>query len=1023
MLKQLVRFSLTQRLFVGVLAAILCVLGWRAWQNLPIDAFPDISPTQVKLILKAPGMTAEEIERQVTQRLETELLGIPHQQMLRSTTKYAITDITLDFLDGTDIYWARQQVNERLAAVRDELPDVVEGGVAPMSTPLSEMFMFTLENPNLSLLERRRLLDWEVRPILRAVPGVADVNILGGFARTYQITPRPAVMAEAGLSLESLQTVVAQNNLNVGLGRLEQGNDALIVRTQGRLRNLTELGDLVVASGRDGTYRLHDVAEVSIGHLARYGAVTRDGEETTQALVIALKDSNTDQVVSGVKAALAALEPTLPAGSHLNVFYDRAELIDTAIGTISNALIQAVVLVIILLAVFLGHLRAALVVSLSLPLSALATFLLMSYTGLSANLMSLGGLVIAIGMIVDSSVVVVENVLSRLASNPGLPRLHVILRAVGEVAVPVVSGTVIVIIVFSPLLTLTGLEGKLFTPVALTIVFAMVSALVLALTVVPLLASVLLGKASVGMPFYMKTLQNAYRASLQRVLARPLPLAIAVSLVLVASGVLFVNTGRTFMPVLDEGDIIVQLEKSPSISLAASIELDRQVEHALLERVPEIRQIVARTGSDELGLDPMGLNETDIFMELAPVEDWRFASKDELIAAIRDVMQAFPGISFGFTQPIQMRVSEMLTGSTGDVSIKLFGDDLEVLAGLAHETARIVRGLDGAVDVQAAVTDGGKFLVIEPQQAIARAQGLSVDELALRLKTQLEGVVFSEVVEGRERTPVVFSNTATNGPSNGPATVRDMEQQMVTLPAGGFAQLKDIARVSLQEGPLLIEREQGRRFAVVTTNIDGRDTLGFVDELQAEMDTTLVRPSGYSVEFGGEFENQQRATRSLMLVVPGALLLILIILFATFQSLQLAGLILANIPFALMGGVIALFISGEYLSVPASVGLIALLGVAVLNAVVMISYFEQSRGRRALSERIIEGAASRLRPVLMTATTALFGLLPLVFATGPGAEIQKPLAIVVIGGLVTSTLTTLYLLPVAYRLLEVKRHG
>jgi len=1019
MLTQLVRFSLTQRLFVTVLALVLCVLGWRAWQALPIDAFPDISPTQVKLILKAPGMTAEEIERQVTQRLETELLGIPNQQMLRSTTKYAITDITLDFKDGTDIYWARQQVNERFSAVRDELPAVVEGGVAPMSTPLSEMFMFTLENPDLSLVERRRLLDWEVRPVLRTVPGVADVNILGGFARTYQLSLRPQVMQAAGLSLEDLQTLIEDNSLDVGLGRLDQGNDALIVRTQGRPRNLQDLSDLVVASGPQGTYRLADVAELSIGHLTRYGAVTRDGEETTEALVIALKDSNTDQVVTGVKNALAALQPTLPPGTEINVFYDRAQLIDTAIGTISSALLQAVVLVILLLALFLGHLRAALVVSLSLPLAALATFVLMSLTGLSANLMSLGGLVIAIGMIVDSSVVVVENVLTRLARNPGLPRLHVILRAVSEVAVPVVSGTVIVIIVFSPLLTLTGLEGKLFTPVALTIVFAMVSALVLALTVVPLLASVLLGDKNVGMPGYMERLAGLYRASLERVLNRPLPLAASVAVVLLLSIVLFFNTGRTFMPVLDEGDIIVQLEKSPSISLAASVDLDRQVEQALLARVPEIRQIVARTGSDELGLDPMGLNETDIFMELAPVEEWRVADKQTIIASIREVMVEFPGISFGFTQPIQMRVSEMLTGSSGDLSVKVFGDDLAVLARLATDTARIARGIEGAVDVQATVTDGGQFLVIEPDQAIARAQGLSAVELAARLKSQLEGVVFSEVIEGRERTPLVFANS----PENAPTTVRDLERYQVVLPRGGTAPLQDIATVRFQEGPLLIEREQGRRFAVVTSNIEGRDTLGFVDDLRQALDQGLARPSGYSIEFGGEFENQQRATRSLMLVVPGALLLILIILFATFQSLPLAGLILANIPFALMGGIIALFISGEYLSVPASVGLIALLGVAVLNGVVMVSYFEQQRGRRALNARIVEGATSRLRPVLMTATTALFGLMPLVFASGPGAEIQKPLAIVVIGGLVTSTLTTLYLLPVAYRLLESKRHG
>ncbi|MCB1842694.1 MAG: efflux RND transporter permease subunit, partial [Halioglobus sp.] len=730
MLEGLIRFSLMQRVFVLALGVALCALGLRAWLALPIDAFPEISPTQVKIVLKAPGMTAEEIERQVTQPIETELLGIPRQSMLRSTTKYAIADITLDFIDGTDIYWARQQVSERLAALRGALPDVVEGGVAPMSTPLSEMFMFTLENPALSLQERRRLLDWEVRPALRAVPGVADVNVLGGYARSYQITPRPVAMSQADITLETLIAAVRENNLDVGLGRLEQGNDTLIVRAEGRLRNVNQLVGLVIASGPDGTVRLGDISDVGIGHLTRYGAVTRNGIETTEALVIALKDSNTGEVVAGVKRALAALEPTLPAGTSFNVFYDRSRLIDTAIGTLSTALVQAVLLVVILLAAFLGDLRAALVVSLALPLAALATFQMMSLTGVSANLMSLGGLVIAIGMLVDSSVVVVENIVSRLAANPGLPRLHVILRAAREVSLPVVSGTLIVLIVFSPLLMLSGLEGKLFTPVALTIVFAMVSALLLSLTLVPILASLLIKPREQSTPRFMRKLQGLYTASLSGVVRKPLPLLVTLVVLLVVSAVLFTLTGRTFMPVLDEGDVIVQLEKSPTISLAASIALDQQVERALLENVPEIRQIVSRTGSDELGLDPMGLNETDIFMELAPVDEWRSRDKRNLIAAIRDVLEGFPGITYGFTQPIQMRVSEMLTGSTGDLSIKLFGQDLHLLAELSGAVAAITRRQPGAVDVQAAVTEGGKFLVIAPEPLIARALGVSVEALA-----------------------------------------------------------------------------------------------------------------------------------------------------------------------------------------------------------------------------------------------------------------------------------------------------
>jgi cobalt-zinc-cadmium resistance protein CzcA len=1014
---RLIHFSLTQRVFILLLASVVVGLGVQSWLQLPIDAFPDISPTQVKIILKAPGMTPEEIERQVTQPLETELLGIPHQAMLRSTTKYAITDITLDFVEGTDIYWARQQVSERLAAVRASLPADLEGGIAPMSTPLSEMFMFTLENPALSLMQRRELLDWEIRPALRTVQGVADVNVLGGYARTYQITPRTEQMAKLGIDLATLQSLLAANNLNSGSGRIVEGNDTLIVRTEGRLASVEDIAALVVASRDGANYRLRDVADVSIGHLARYGAVTRNGEEAAEALVIALKDSNTSEVIAGVKRKLAELEPTLPAGSKLNVFYDRAVLIETAVGTISEALIEAVLLVIVVLTLFLGNLRASLVVSLSLPLAALATFVLMSAYGLSANLMSLGGLVIAIGMLVDASVVVVENVATRLADKPGLPRLHIIYRACKEVALPVVSGTIIVLIVFSPLLTMTGLEGKLFKPVALTIVFAMLSSLVLALTVIPVLASLLLRSDADSTPAYVLALQRHYRNLLARVMARPAILPAVLLPAMLVSALMFVVTGKAFMPTLDEGDLIVQLKKTPSISLQASTALDQQVAAALLEQVPEISQVVARTGSDELGLDPMGLNETDIFMELQPRSEWRFDTKEELIGCIRTILQQFPGIEFGFTQPIQMRVAEMLTGSSGDLTIKVFGSDLATLAKLTADIEQLLGGIDGAVDVQGSVAEGGRFLNIRLNHQFAASHGMTVAALSRSVKSQLEGVAVSEIIEGKKRIPLtVASRGARFDPG---ASITSLRQQLIGLPDGTTATLEAIADIGFEEGPLLIKRERGNRFAVITSNVAGRDIVGFVEELQAHIDAELVLPTGYFVDYGGEFENQARAMHNLLLVVPVALLLILIILFSTFRSIQLAGLILANIPFALVGGVVALFASGEYLSVPASVGFIALLGVAVLNGVVMVSYFEQSRSAAADPlERVVSGATRRLRPILMTAATAMFGLLPLVFATGPGAEIQRPLAIVVTGGLFTSTLTTLLALPVAYLWLQ-----
>lgn len=1017
MLTSVIRFSLTQRLFVLIVALILMLAGARAWFAIPLDAFPDISPTQVKIILKAPGMTPEEIEAQITVPIETELLGIPRQSILRSTTKYAISDITLDFEEGTDIYWARQQVSERLSAVWDSFPEGVSGGVAPMSTPLSEIFMFSLENPNLSLLERRQLLEWEIRPLLRTVPGVADVNILGGYAKSFSISPNPAAMAAAGVSFAALQQAIVENNHNEGAGKLTIGTDTIIVRSEGRIDDIDELKQLVIKADNAKVYRLQDLADIQIGHLARYGAVTKDGNETAEALIIALKDANTAQVVNNIKEKLAQISLTLPEGSQINTFYDRANLINTAIETISNALFEAVVLVIVLLALFLGNVRAALVVSLSLPLAALFTFLMMDHFNLSANLMSLGGLVIAIGMLVDSSVVVVENMVNLIATKQRLPRLHLIFRATKDVAIPVVSGTVIVIIVFSPLLTLSGLEGKLFTPVAITIVFAMLSALVLSLTVIPVIASYLVNEKAAKEPKAVEKLKHLYLGSLKACFGWQKPFMLTAFSLLIVSLGLFSLVGKTFMPTLDEGDIILQLEKSPSISLDASIAIDKQIQQTLLSQIPEIKQMVARTGADEIGLDPMGLNETDVFLELAPRSEWRFATKEQLIDAIRNVLLKYPGVNFNFTQPIQMRVSEMLTGSIGDVAIKVFGNDIETLGKLTGEIEQLVTATQGSVDVKMAMIEGSPFINLTLDNELARGFGMSTMEFARYLKSQLEGVVVTEVLQGKKRTPVLIANNQAQI-----SNINELQNQLLVMPDHSLKRLSDVAVLSYKQGPILIEREQGNRFSVITTNVQGRDIVGFVEELNSKIAKEIKLPSGYSVSFGGEFENQQRATSNLLLVIPIAIALITLILFTTFGSLAKSGLILANVPFAMMGGIVSLYLSGEYLSVPASVGFIALLGVAVLNGVVMVSYYEQTKYLfGSLRERVEQGAARRLRPILMTATTAMFGLIPLVFASGPGAEIQKPLAIVVIGGLLTSTITTLYLLPMLYFWLEKRR--
>lgn len=631
--------------------------------------------------------------------------------------------------------------------------------------------------------------------------------------------------------------------------------------------------------------------------------------------------------------------------------------------------------------------------------------------------MSLGGLVIAIGMLVDSSVVVVENMVNLIATKQRLPRLHLIFRATKDVAIPVVSGTVIVIIVFSPLLTLSGLEGKLFTPVAITIVFAMLSALVLSLTVIPVIASYLVNEKAAKEPKAIEKLKHLYLGSLKACFGWQKPFMLTAFSLLIVSLGLFSLVGKTFMPTLDEGDIILQLEKSPSISLDASIAIDKQIQQTLLSQIPEIKQMVARTGADEIGLDPMGLNETDVFLELAPRSEWRFATKEQLIDAIRTVLLKYPGVNFNFTQPIQMRVSEMLTGSIGDVAIKVFGNDIETLGKLTGEIEQLVTATQGSVDVKMAMIEGSPFINLTLDNELARGFGMSTMEFARYLKSQLEGVVVTEVLQGKKRTPVLIANNQAQI-----SNINELQNQLLVMPDHSLKRLSDVAVLSYKQGPILIEREQGNRFSVITTNVQGRDIVGFVEELNSKIAKEIKLPSGYSVSFGGEFENQQRATSNLLLVIPIAIALITLILFTTFGSLAKSGLILANVPFAMMGGIVSLYLSGEYLSVPASVGFIALLGVAVLNGVVMVSYYEQTKYLfGSLRERVEQGAARRLRPILMTATTAMFGLIPLVFASGPGAEIQKPLAIVVIGGLLTSTITTLYLLPMLYFWLEKRR--
>ncbi|MEY9184260.1 cobalt-zinc-cadmium resistance protein CzcA [Bradyrhizobium sp. USDA 326] len=1014
MLRRLVAFALSQRLFVLLSVLLLVGAGAVLLPGLPIDAFPDVSPVQVKIIMKAPGLTPEEVEQRITVPVELELLGLPHKKVLRSTTKYALADITVDFEDGTDIYWARNQVSERLSNIARDFPEGVSGGLAPITSPLGEMFMFTIDSPELSLAERRTLLDWVIRPALRTVPGVADINALGGYVRAFEIVPRNDALAVRGISSDVFRRAIEANSRNDGAGRVNQGEDSALVRIEGSIRSIEDIKAIVVDTRESVPILVNDVASVKLGTLTRYGAVTSDGNgETVEGLVLGLRGANAGQLVRDVRARLAELQPSLPKSVSINVFYDRSHLVNRAVGTVVRALGEATALVIVLLLLFLGNWRASLVIALSLPLAIVIALIVMRVAGMSANLMSLGGLAIAIGMLIDALVVVVENIVGNLGKHePGkaAPVIHLVYRSVCEVLEPVASGVLIIIIVFIPLLTLQGLEGKLFIPVALAIIFALTGSLLLALTVIPVMTSYVLKSGSHRDPMLVRAAQRIYAPALDWALKNERKVMTAALIGLVAAGFAYTKLGKTFMPTMDEGDVIVSVETLPSVNLDESLAMNTRLQKALLA-VPDIAGIVARTGSDELGLDPMGPNQTDTFLVLKPAAERQTDNREALLQKLREVLSGFPGISLSFTQPIDMRVQEMISGVRGDVAVKIFGPDIARLNEAAAKLSAILSSIDGAEDVYTTLNEGAQYYTVAVNRMEAGRLGLTVDSIVNSLRTQIEGRTIGTALEEGRRTPILVRGSETT--REAPTLLASLA---LTLASGQHVALSQVARIQRVDGPVKIDREDGARMSVVRANVRGRDMVGFVEAARQKVATELPLPNGYRLTWGGQFENQQRAAARLSIVVPVAIGLIFLLLFTTFGAIRQALLVLVNIPFALIGGVFALVLTGEYLSVPASVGFIALLGIAVLNGVVLVSYFNQLRAHGLGEDRIVvEGAMRRLRPVLMTASITALGLIPLLFASGPGSEVQRPLAVVVIGGLMSSTLLTLILLPILYR--------
>jgi cobalt-zinc-cadmium resistance protein CzcA len=1021
MIERLIRTALAQRLIVLLAVLGLIVSGVAAFRHLPIDAFPDVTPVQVQVITKAPSLAPAEIERLVTFPLEIELTNLPGKMELRSVSRFGLSVITVVFEDRMDIYFARQLVLERLLQARSRLPQNAEPVLGPVSTGLSEVFMYLVEGSTQTLMELRTLQDWVIRPMLRAVPGLADVDTLGGLAKQYEVLVDPNRLTSFGLTLRQVQAAVAGNNQNAGGSYIEQGGDKLVVHGVGLARSARDLEQIVVAAHKGTPIYLRDVAQVRQGAAIRLGGVTRDGKgEVLEGIAVMLRGGNSREVVSAVKDKVELINRVLPAGVKIVPFYDRIELVARALETVEQALLEGVAVVILVLYLFLRNLRGAIVVALTLPLAMLATFLIMQQVGLSANLMSLGGLAISLGMIVDAAIVQVENVERHLSEQTKgrtlllADRLPVVLRAVLEVRRPSLFGELIIALTFVPLLTLQGMEGKMFIPLAMTVVIALLSSLALSMTVVPVLAAILMKpRAATEGGRLLERVRSRYRRLLEGAIRRTGLVVLAAVGLLAGGAALVPFIGREFVPIMDEGSIVVNMMRLPSISLTESLKISGEVERVLLE-IPDVRSVVSRTGANELGTDPMGMELSDMYVLLKPDSEWQAQSKGEIEAQVRQRLEQVPGIAFGLSQPISMRVDELVSGVRSQVAVKLFGDDLETLRMKADEIVRELRQVRGMVDLRVEQVSGLYYLKLDIDRAKIARHGINVAEITEVIEAVGGGIAAGEVFEGQWRFPIMV-----RFPDAQRADVETISALWVTAPDGSRIPLRELADIRIVEGPAQISREHASRRIVIEANVVGRDLVGAVEDAQTAVSRQVQLPPGYYVTWGGQFENQQKAMARLAVVVPLVIGLIFLLLFFTFGNLRQAALILLAIPFAMIGGLLALMLGGLYLSVPASVGFIALFGVAVLNGVVKIAYINQLREQgMSLDEAVLTGMVLRLRPVLMTAVVAMMALIPLLLASGPGSEIQRPLALVVIGGLFSSTGLILVVMPVLYRWME-----
>lgn len=1026
MLKRLIEFSINKRLLLGLFLLVVIGIGVFSYRQLPVDAFPDISPVMVSIFAEAHGMAPEEVERLITYPVETSMNGLPDVTMVRSTSAFGMAVIYVYFSDDTDIYFARQLVSERLNAAMADLPEMHDGPpkLGPISTGLGQVFMYyltadsTVDTGGQPLdIYLRTLNDWVVKYQLSSVPGVTDVQSMGGNVLQYQVKLDPYKLMAYGLGPEEIVEAIQENNTNVGGQFIIRGREEYLVRGLGLIESEEQLSQIKVKVVNGVVVRLSDVANIAIGPEIRRGVVLKDGVgEVVTGIVLKLFGENTSSVIEDLYIKVDEIKGSLPQGVQLVPFYEQADLVSKATGTVKRALLIGAFLVILVLFLFLGDFRSALVVAVSLPMSMLVAFFLMKQNGVSANLMSLGGLAIAIGMIVDGAVVMVENIWRHLAeSNGKKPLKEVILAAGEEVARPIAFAIMIIIIVFLPLFTLEGIEGKMFSPMAFTITFALIGSLVFSFTLIPLLASLFFrGKISNKDNFFVRGIKSIYKTGLKKVIARPLLVILPAILALSGSLLLLPHLGTKFIPTLEEGSISVQVVGPPSTSL---VEMTR-ILSILQEKIAEHKEVtycVALIGRPEAGSHPHPVNTAHLQVGLISFDEWDSGrTKQDLIDEIRTSSETYPGIQIAISQPIQVMFDELLSGVKAELAIKLFGDDLQVLRDKGEEIKSLLGDIRGIADLSLEQSFGQPQVQINVNNEAAARYGLNVHDIMETVEIGIGGEVISQVFQQTRRFGILvrFDDRFRDD-------IEAIGNIRILTPNGSFVPLSTVAEISEVIGPIQINREMNQRRIVVQANVIGRDLGSVVDEIQSVLKAELDIPPGYFIEFGGQFENQRRAMARLGIIVPLTMFIIFILLFSAFNNMRHAILIYLNIPFALIGGIVALYLSGQYLSVPASIGFIALFGNAVQNGIVMVSYFNDLRKKGLpLNEVILNGSILRVRPVLMTALTTILGLVPLLIATGIGAEVQRPLATVVVGGLLTSTILTLYLLPSLYGIIE-----